>query len=96
MKRLCPDSIVVRDSGIVSADIDGMVVLLSVEDGKYYGALDTAAFFWERMANPISIAELCRNASTTYRVDAEACQDEVVSFVEQLLTAGIAQVVDKV
>jgi hypothetical protein len=51
-------------NGLMSNDLDGDTVLMSVESGAYYGLEATDQAIWSYLAQPIRVAELLRQGPT--------------------------------
>ena len=47
----------------LSTEIDDRGVLMSVSKGKYYDLDPVATDIWRRLAEPVLVAQLCKNLS---------------------------------
>ena len=86
-------SIVNQIEDIVASDIDDEVVMMSVEQGQYYGLDSIGSRVWELIAKPIKVSELIADLLLKYDVDREACERDVLAFLEELNEDGILKVV---
>ena len=68
-------------------------VMLSIENGKYYGLDGVGTDIWNLVVEPRSVAEICEKLLERYDVDAETCRGEVTSFLETLIADGSVVVV---
>lgn len=75
----------VRNPDLVSTDMDGDTVMMSVERGNYYGIGGVGSRIWELLENPISIDDIVRRICFEFEVDEEVCHDDVSRFVEELM-----------
>lgn len=91
MTALTPETTLVRAPGLVAAEMDGDVVMMSVERGQYYGLGAVGGRVWELMERPISIGLIARTVSSEYAVDEAACLADILSFAADLVHNGIAQ-----
>ena len=82
-------TIVMRDPDIIATDMDGETVMMSVEQGSYFGLSGVAPFLWEQLAEPLSIDELCRRVQNDFEVDEATCQADVTAFIGDLLENGV-------
>lgn len=73
-------------------EIDGDVVMLSTEHGKYFGSQAVGAEIWQLMAQATTVAAICDRLLQSYEVERETCQAEVLAFVKHLHQAGLIQV----
>ena len=80
-----------RHSDILSAEIGGEAVMMSIEKGAYFGLNPIATRIWDLIDQPQSIAELIAVISAEYEVSDEQCSADVQEFVADMLARGIAQ-----
>jgi hypothetical protein len=83
----------VRRPDLVETEIDGEVVMMSLERGNCYGLDNSAARIWRLLENPISVASLLETLTREYAVEAENCQDDVFAFLDQLRQENLIQIV---
>lgn len=74
-----------HDPDLPNAEIDGEVVLMSGQTGRYYSLAGTAAAIWKALHTATSIGALCAHLTAKYAVDEEACRRDVTDFIESLL-----------
>ena len=85
-----PDAYV-RRPGLHAVEMDGELVMMGQEQGEYYGLRDVAASIWQHLAEPRTTDELCALVADEYAVTAEACRDDVVAFLEELVGKELVQ-----
>jgi len=68
-----------------SAEMDGEVVLMSSQTGRYYSLAGTAAAIWKALHTGTTAGALCARLITEYAVDEETCKREVTEFIQSLL-----------
>jgi hypothetical protein len=88
------DSIVARSEELVTSDLDGEVVMMSIDSGKYYGLDTIASEIWQLLETPRSIRSLCDLLLPQYKVDREQGEHDVLSFCEQAQEQKIIRVLD--
>ncbi len=93
--RLNQDCVVQRDHDVLAAEADQDVVMVSVAKGLYYAVSDIAREIWEAIDRPKKISDLIDDLTATYRVDRHLCEEETLSFLEDLRTEGLLQVQDE-
>lgn len=69
----------------LSARIDTIEVLMSMHDGKYYSLNGVASRIWELLIKPLSLSELCSILQGEYAISKEICENEVRTYLAQLL-----------
>ena len=75
----------VRNKQIVSADMDGELVMMSVDKGQYYGLGGIGPRIWEMLAEPVDRAQLVSAITSEYEVDEQECARDVDAFLQLLL-----------
>ena len=93
-ERLNRDCVVQRDHDVIAAEADQDVVMVSIANGLYYAVSDIAREIWEAIDRPKKISDLIDDLAATYSVDGHLCEEETLSFLEDLRTEGLLQVRD--
>ena len=83
-KQLTEASVIARSSELVSSDIDGEVVMMSIENGKYYGLDLVGSRIWEVLENPLPVSDLIDQLLVEFEVDRETCEKDVMYFLQKL------------
>lgn len=73
-----------RTPKVRAVSMDGELVMMGQEQGEYYGLRDVAASIWQHLAEPRTADELCALVAEEYDVTADACRDDVASFIDEL------------
>lgn len=87
--RLGPDATVSRAADVLGAEVAGELVLMSVERGSYFSLAQTAHDIWNRLAEPVRVADLCRDLALAYDGDAELIAVDTLRFLDQMLAKGL-------
>ena len=82
---------ITRHPDMLSAEIGGEAVMMSIENGAYFGLNPIATRIWDLIEQPKTIAELIQTITDEYDVSAEQAADDVQEFVADMLERGIAQ-----
>jgi len=85
----------IRNDDIFSTIIDGEAIMMSINNGHYYGVTEIAGDIWEWLKTPHSCQELCQHLQTEYEIDQENCEDDVGSFMYQLLQNNLINEANK-
>lgn len=83
---LTSQSTIVRSPEQVSGDLDGKVVLLSIENGEYYNMNEVGSRIWALLENPMTVTELVGHLTDEFEITQELCEQEVIAFLEKLRT----------
>ncbi|MGH9665339.1 MAG: PqqD family peptide modification chaperone [Bryobacteraceae bacterium] len=78
-------TILQQNPDLPNAEIDGEVVLMSSQAGRYYSLAGTAAAIWKALHAGTTIGALCASLTAEYAVDEETCRQNVTEFIESLL-----------
>ena len=82
----------IRNKSLTTAELDGQVVMLNVDTSRYYGLNSVGSRIWELLAQPLTVAELCRTLQTEYDVSPDQCEREVIAIAQKLLDEKLLQV----
>ncbi len=85
------DTVIMRGSEHVEAEMAGQTVMMSISQGKYYALEGTARRIWELLAEPASVGEIVERLTAEYEVDREQCAAEVTHFVRELIENGLVE-----
>ena len=80
----------VRKPDLIAAEMDGDLVMMSVERGEYFGVGGIGARVWELLAQPTTVAEIARTICAEYDVDEARCLADMQAFVDALVQNGLA------
>jgi len=73
-----------RNPELVSSDIDGETVMMSIEKGEYFGLDSVGSRIWELIENPIEVNRLIELLLEEFEVDREQCQADTFEFLNLL------------
>ncbi len=81
-----------QSSGLLAADMDGDLVMLSMERGDYYGVSGIGPFIWKLLETPKTVTELVAFICDEYEVDVDRARADVETFLSQLSDGGMVTV----
>jgi len=84
--------VVQRDPEVVGAEADQDLVMVSIANGLYYAVSDVAREIWENIERPKKISDLIDHLAGTYNIDRTKCEEETLSFLEDLRIEGLLKV----
>lgn len=84
-KEITPDTILQRKGGLLFNEIDGEVVMLSVENSEYYGMDKVGSRIWELLEQPLRFSELVDKLMVEYEVTEQQCTVDTLAFLKKLL-----------
>lgn len=73
-----------QNPDIPSTEVDGEVMLMSSETGRYYTLTGSAAAIWKTLEQETTVAELCEKLTCQFQVDRQTCLADVAEFIDAL------------
>lgn len=77
-------SVVAHGENQVAADVDGEVVLMSIDQGKYFNLGEMGSHIWRLIEQPMAAATVCDRLQEEFEVDRPTCERDVLQFLEKL------------
>lgn len=86
-------TIITANTQQVTGDLpDGDVVILSLNDGMYYGLNEVGARIWKLIQQPLSVRQVNEALLAEYDVGPEECYQEVARLLQELHLRGLLHV----
>jgi hypothetical protein len=82
-------TIVSRSPSVRTAEVDGEIVMMSVERGRYFGLDDIGSDIWKRIDPPCSFARLIEGLVADYEVDRATIIMDVQSLLGRMVEYDI-------
>ncbi len=73
-----------RNSEVVATEMDGSLMMMSIELGKYFELNPVSKRIWELLETPVSLSGICDVLLKEYEVTPEQCKMEVESHLNEL------------
>ena len=83
------DAHIARAEGLVASDVNGEVVILSIEVGHFFHLNATASRIWNLLDAPMTLAALSAAMRERFTVGADDCRRDVTEFVQGMLDKGL-------
>lgn len=77
------------------SNLNDEAVVLSVKSGKYYGLKGAGVVIWRALETPSTIDEIRSSLMNEYEVEENKCQQEIQTFLAQLIDEGLIEVLDE-
>ncbi|HVC57501.1 MAG TPA: PqqD family peptide modification chaperone [Stellaceae bacterium] len=85
MASLISDATLVsRSPSVLAAEVDGEVVMMSIEKGRYFGLDDIGSDIWKRIETPCSFAELIDRLVADYDSDRATIAEDARALLERM------------
>lgn len=86
------DSVVCWSSTPVSTEVNGEIILMSLERDRCYGLGSTGSEIWRLLSGPIRVAELVLKLNEMYQAEPNQIEADVLRTLEQFATEGLIEV----
>lgn len=83
------NSIVQQSPNQIGTELDGRIVLMSVERGSYFGLDDTGSRIWRSLTAPRRVQDVCSDLMASYQVDQATCETDVLRFLNDMEGRGL-------
>ena len=93
--KIGPTTVVSRSDEPVAVEVDRTVVMMSIDQGMYFGLEGTGPRIWALLEHPTSVQQVCEALMREFEVEADACRQEVIEFLEELRRAQLIRVHDE-
>lgn len=86
------NSVLEQNRHLPAAEVDGQMVVLSLEAGAYFDFNRSATEIWRAFATPRKVDEIVRNLSRHYDLGPEKIGPDVLEFLQQLVDQRLLRV----
>ena len=83
--KITVNTIIQRNNEILTSDLDGEKVMMSIKKGEYYGLGKTGTFIWDNIENQIKIGKLIELITEKYKIDKNKCFADISPFLLDLI-----------
>ena len=83
-KTISLDLIAVASDELVSANLEGEVVILGFNSGSYYGLDQVGAFVWDLLQNPRKVSDVRDAIFEKYDVGFDQCEQDLLALIVKL------------
>ncbi len=79
----------IRNSKTISGRLHDELVMMDLDQGKYFSLNPVATRLWDLLDKPLKIDELCGFLMDEYEVEFEQCRREVTEHLEEMVSLGL-------
>ncbi len=90
--RIDLETVVSHSADLVSCELDGEVVLMSIESGAYFRIDEIGSRIWSLLEEPRRVRELCDQLMLEFEVDREQCERDVLTFLNDMRADRLIEV----
>ena len=80
-----------RSPSVVTAEVDGEIVMMSIEQGRYFGLDDIGSEIWKRIEPPCSFATLIDGLDAEYEADRATIAADVQSLLGRMVEQDVVR-----
>jgi|APCry1669189534_1035231.scaffolds.fasta_scaffold98199_2 hypothetical protein len=80
---------VTRNPDLIGTEMDGELVMMSIEKGSYYGISGIGPRVWELLETPTTGQVMCDTIRQEYAVTQEQCEQDVMNFLNGMFKNGL-------
>ncbi len=91
---ITPEITFQRSKTILASTVGTEMVMMDIDVGRYYGFNAVGTHIWNLLETPCSVQSICEQLRQGFEVEPEACQQEVISFITQLLEFKLITQID--
>jgi hypothetical protein len=87
--KLKSTDILRRNTAMLSSSMDNEMVMMSIDQGEYYGLNSIGARIWDLLENPLNISDLVKLLTQEFEVSEEDCLNDILPFLESMVEKKI-------
>ena len=80
-----------RNNDIISSEMGGETVMMSIENGKYFSVNPVGSRIWELLHSPQTVAQLVDTLLDEYEIDRATCEKEVINFLTHMESENVVR-----
>jgi hypothetical protein len=93
--KISLSSLVVATTDQLSSELGGEAVILHMGRGVYFGLDEVGTRIWGLVQTRKRVSDLCAALQSEYDVEAQRCQDAVLTLLAEMSDAGLIEVTDE-
>jgi len=76
--------LIIKNTDIATNELDGKIVMMHIETGKYYNLDDVGTDIWLNIDHDITFENLVNKLLSIYNIDKETCENDTKIFLTKL------------
>jgi Coenzyme PQQ synthesis protein D (PqqD) len=84
-------TVISRSPSVLTAEVDGEIVMMSIEQGRYFGLDDIGSDIWKRIEPPCSFAALVDGLAADYEADRATIAADVQSLLGRMAEQDVVR-----
>lgn len=87
------DSTIVRGTHLVFNEMDGETIMMSIENGEYYGMNSMGSRIWSLLETPKKVSDICKTLLPDYDVTPEQCIKDLLPFLNKMAAKNVIKLI---
>lgn len=92
MIEVSKNSIITKNEGFLSSEMDDGLAMMSIENSSYYGMDKIGKSIWESFETPTSVESICDTLCERFDVSKETCVNDVIDYMGKIHQAGLVEI----
>jgi hypothetical protein len=92
ISKITSNSILIRVQKTISSEIDGEVVILSVDNSAYLCLNKVGSEIWNFLESPHTFAQIIEHMTNIYNVDYKECESDTKEYLLEMIKVGMIKV----
>ena len=84
-------TLISRSPSVLTAEVDGEIVMMSIEQGRYFGLDDIGSDIWKRIEQPCSFASLIDRLAADYDADRATIAADVHALLGRMAAQDVVK-----
>ncbi len=84
-------TVISRSPSVLTAEVDGEVIMMSIEQGRYFGLDDIGSDIWKRLDTPCPFAELIDRLAIEYDADRTTIAADVRALLVRMAEQDVVR-----
>jgi hypothetical protein len=80
-----------RSPSVLTAEVEGEIVMMSIERGSYFGLDDIGSDIWKRIEQPCTFATLIDGLAAAYDADRAAIAADVRALLDRMAEQDVVR-----
>jgi hypothetical protein len=89
--HIADSTVISRSSSVLTAEVNGEIVMMSIEQGQYFGLDDIGSDIWKRLDSPCSFAGLIDRLAADYDADRARIAADVRTLLERMAAKDVVK-----
>ena len=90
-RAIAEKTVISRSPSVLVAEVDGEIVMMSIEKGRYFGLDDIGSDIWKRIEQPCSFAALVEALADDYDADRATIKADVTALLAQMAEQDVVR-----